>query len=250
MRKSILLALSLCIGLSVEAADRVTIFAAASMSDALKEVSDAYTQSAGTIVQLSFAASSALARQIESGAKADVFFSADTDWMDYLQARNLIDPVTRQDVLRNRLVLIAPAESKSKLRIGSNFPLAAALGKNRLATGDPDSVPVGKYAKSALTNLGVWNSMADRVVRADNVRVALAYVARGEAAFGIVYATDALMEKKVRVVDFFPDNTHLPIVYPIALTRVAAPTGKDYVAFVVGPKAGAIFRKYGFITKP
>jgi molybdate transport system substrate-binding protein len=231
-----------------EAKAQLTVFAAASLTDALQEVSDAFTKGGGAPVRLSFGASSALARQIEGGAKADVFFSADIDWVDYLQARNLTDASTRQDVLSNRLVLIAAADSKINLHIAPNFPLAAAIGKSHLATGDPDSVPVGRYARSALTTLGVWNDVADRVVRADNVRVALAYVARGEAALGIVYTTDALIEKKVRVVDTFPANTHLPIVYPIVLTRTASPEAKSYAAFVAGSQAAAIFKKYGFST--
>jgi molybdate transport system substrate-binding protein len=228
------------------AAKPLTVFAAASLTDALKEVNDAYTKATGVPVRVSFAASSALARQIEAGAQADVFFSADTDWVDYLQSRSLIDSATRVDVLSNRLVLIAPVDSKINLHIAPNFPIAAALGKSRLATGDPDSVPVGRYARSALTTLGVWNDVADRVVRADNVRVALAYVARGEAALGIVYATDAMIEKKVRVLDTFPASTHLPIVYPLTLTRNAAPAAKDYAVYISGKDAAAVFKKYGF----
>jgi len=224
----------------------LTVFAAASLTDALKEVSDAYTKGGGAPVRLSFGASSALARQIEAGAQADVFFSADTEWVDYLQARNLADKATRQNVLSNRLVLIAGAGNPIALKIAPNFPLAAAIGKSRLATADPDSVPVGRYARSALTSLGVWNEVADRIVRADNVRVALAYVARGEAALGIVYETDALIEKQVRVVDTFPTTTHLPIVYPIVLTPTAGPAAKSYAQFVAGPQAAVIFKKYGF----
>jgi len=224
----------------------LTVFAAASLTDALKEVNDAYTKTNGAPIRASFAASSALARQLEAGARADIFFAADTDWVDYLQARGLIDAKTRRDVLSNRLVLIAPKDSTLNLRIASGFPIAASLGKSRLATGDPDSVPVGRYARSALSNLGVWGDVADRIVRADNVRVALAYVARGEAALGIVYETDALIEKKVRVVDTFPVGTHLPIVYPIVITRNASPAAKGYAAFVAGPEAATIFKKYGF----
>jgi molybdate transport system substrate-binding protein len=228
------------------AAKPLTVFAAASLSDALKEVSDAYTKNTGIQARLSFAASSALARQIEAGAKVDVFFSADTDWVDYLQQRALVDGGTCRNILSNRLVLIAPSNSAVNLRIAPNFPLAAAIGKSRLATGDPDSVPVGRYARSALTTLGVWSDVADRVVRADNVRVALAYVARGEAALGIVYETDALIEKKVRIVDTFAANTHLPILYPLVLTRGASANARAYADFVAGPEAAAIFKKYGF----
>lgn len=227
-------------------AKNLTVFAAASLTDALQEVSSAYTKAHGLQVRSSFAASSALARQIEAGAHADVFFSADTDWVDYLQARKLLDASMRRNVLSNRLVLIAPIESKIVLKIAPNFPLAQTLANSRLATGDPDSVPVGRYARSALTTLGVWNDVADRVVRADNVRVALAYVARGEAALGIVYETDALIEKKVRVVDIFPPETHLPIVYPIALTPNASSAAHEYLAFATGAEAAAIFKKYGF----
>lgn len=231
---------------AVRADDPITVFAAASLTDALNEINAAYTKSTGTPVRASYAASSALARQIEAGAKADVFFSADLDWVDYLQARSLLDNASRKNVLSNRLVLIAPADSKTELRIAPNFPLAATLGKGRLATGDPDSVPVGRYARSALTSLGVWNEVADRLVRADNVRVALAYVARGEAAFGIVYETDARIEKKVRIVDAFPADTHLPIVYPIALTRTASAEARRYAEYVAGPAALTIFQNHGF----
>jgi molybdate transport system substrate-binding protein len=240
--------LGVAVGSPVLAADSkpLTVFAAASLTDALKEVSDAYTKATGVPMRLSFAASSALARQIEAGAQADIFFSADTDWVDYLQSRSLLDSATRTDILGNRLVLIAPVDSKVNLHIAPNFPIAAALGKSRLATGDPDSVPVGRYARSALTTLGVWSDVADRVVRADNVRVALAYVARGEAALGIVYETDAMIEKKVRVVDTFPANAHLPIIYPLALTRNAAPAAKDFAAYIAGKDAANIFKKYGF----
>jgi molybdate transport system substrate-binding protein len=251
-RLAAILFLAACIGLSPMAlaadAKPLTVFAAASLTDALNEVNVAYANSGGSPVRASYAASSALARQIEAGARADVFFSADLDWVDYLQRRSLIDPASRQTVLGNRLVLIAPVDSKVDLKIAPGFTLAAALGRGRLATGDPDSVPVGRYARSALTTLGAWSGVAERIVRADNVRVALAYVARGEAVLGIVYETDALIEKKVRVVDVFPADTHLPIVYPLAVTHNAAPAAKDYVAFVRGSQAAEIFKKYGFKT--
>ncbi|MBC7985006.1 MAG: molybdate ABC transporter substrate-binding protein [Candidatus Obscuribacterales bacterium] len=237
---------SLLISIPSPAAKPLTVFAAVSLTDALTEISTAYTKAGGVPVRLSFASSSALARQMEAGAQADIFFSADLEWVDYLQTRGLIDPTTRKNLLSNRLVLIAPVDSKIALRIAPNFPLAAAIAKSRLATGDPDSVPVGRYARSALMTLGVWGDVADRVVRADNVRVALAYVARGEASLGIVYETDALIEKKVRIVDVFPTDTHLPIVYPLAITRGAAPAAKDYAAYVGGKEAATVFIKYGF----
>jgi molybdate transport system substrate-binding protein len=188
-----------------------------------------------------------LARQIEAGARADVFFSADADWMDYVQSRGLINHASRANVLGNRLVLIAPVDSTLQLTITPGFDLLAALRGGRLSTGDPDSVPIGKYARSALLSLGVWNQVADHLVRADNVRAALAFVDRGEAPLGIVYQTDALSDKKVRVVATFPANTHVPIVYPVALTSGAGQGAEAFVAYLRGPAGQAVFEKYGFI---
>src|SRR5262249_8505277 len=182
----------------------------------------------------------------EAAAPADIFFSADTVWMDYLQTRNLIQAASRKNVLGNRLVLIAPAGSQIQLKIAPDFPLAASLGKGRLAIGEPDSVPAGRYARSALTKLGVWADVASRLARAENVRIALQYVARGEAPLGIVYASDALADKGVRVVDTFPADTHEPIVYPVALTKSAKPQAEAFVAYLTGPQARDIFVKYGF----
>ena len=222
------------------------VFAAASLTNALQEVGDGFTKDSSVPVKFSFAASSALARQIENGAPADVFFSADLEWMDYLQTRKLIQVATRHDVLGNQLVLVAPADSKIVLKIGPHFALAKILGTGRLATGDPDSVPVGRYAREALTKLGVWNEVEARLVRADSVRSALAFVDRGEASLGIVYATDAKIDTKVRVVDVFPDNTHMPIVYPIAVTAVAKADAIKFVDYVRGSVGDATFKKYGF----
>jgi molybdate transport system substrate-binding protein len=233
---------------SVAAADKstVTVFAAASLTNVLQELGDAFTKETAVPVRFSFAASSALAKQIENGAPADVFFSADVEWMDYLQTRKLIQIPTRHDAVGNQLVLVAPASSKVALKIGPGFALAATLGTGHLATGDPDSVPVGRYAREALTQLGVWREVEARLVRADSVRSALAFVDRGEAALGIVYATDAKIDNRVRIVDVFPDSTHLPIVYPIALTAVARAAAREFVDFVRGPAGDAAFRKYGF----
>ncbi|MGH8252395.1 MAG: molybdate ABC transporter substrate-binding protein [Steroidobacteraceae bacterium] len=228
--------------------NQVTVFAAASLTNVLQDLGKEYTASTGTKLALSFAATSMLARQIESGARADVFFSADQEWMDYLDQRNLLRKDTRRNLLGNRLVLVAPAGSTITLHIEPNFALLAALHGGRLATGDPDSVPVGKYARSALTTLGVWNDIADRLVRADNVRTALAFVARGEAPLGIVYETDAKIEPGVRVVEVFPANTHLPISYPIALTTSAGSQAAAFVEFLRGPAGAAAFGKYGFIV--
>ncbi|MFI5317040.1 MAG: molybdate ABC transporter substrate-binding protein [Myxococcota bacterium] len=226
------------------------VFAAASLTNALDEIGVAYTRDTGQGVKFSYAASSALARQLEAGARADVFFSADAEWMDYVQTRQLIDSGTRRDLLGNRLVLIAPAASDVQLKIAPGFKLADALGGGRLATGDPDSVPVGRYARSALTTLGVWKDVADRLVRAENVRTALAFVSRGEAPLGIVYATDAQVDKGVRVVDTFPDDTHLKIVYPVAVTRGARTGAPRFVESLRQPAARETFRKFGFIVLP
>jgi molybdate transport system substrate-binding protein len=230
--------------------DGVTVFAAASLTDVMQEVAGAYAASGAVAPRLSFAASSVLARQIEAGAKADVFFSADQEWMDYLASRALIRADTRRDVLSNRLVLIAPADSATRLTIARGFALGAALGTGRLATGDPDFVPVGRYARAALMTLGVWGEVADRLVRTENVRVALAYVARGEAPLGIVYATDARAEPGVRVVDTFPPGTHQSITYPVAATRTAGEEGIAFVRFIQGDQALGIFLKAGFLAAP
>jgi molybdate transport system substrate-binding protein len=226
------------------------VFAAASLTNVLDEIGTAYTQQTRQPVKFSYAASSALARQLEAGARADVFFSADLEWMDYVQARNLIDRSTRRNVLGNQLALVAPADSKIELKIAPGFELAEALGNGRLATGDPESVPVGRYARSALTSLGVWNEVADRLVRADNVRSALAFIARGETPLGIVYETDAKIEKRVRVVDFFPADSYPPIVYPVAVTAEARPAARQFVEFLQSSAAQNAFEKYGFRKLP
>jgi molybdate transport system substrate-binding protein len=226
------------------------VFAAASLANVLDEIGTAYTQQTKQPVKFSYAASSALARQLEAGARADVFLSADLEWMDYVQARSLIARTTRRNLLGNRLALVAPADSKVELKIAPGFALAAALGNGgRLATGDPDSVPVGKYARAALTSLGVWNDVADRLVRADNVRSALAFIARGETPLGIVYETDARVEKRVRLVALFPADSHPPILYPVAVTTGAQPAARQWVEFLQSAPAQQAFKKYGF-TEP
>jgi len=239
-------------GLAIYAAENqsptITVFGAASLTNALQDIGDGFTRESSIPVRFSFAASSVLARQIESGARADIFFSADLEWMDYLQARDLIDKRSRREVLGNKLVLIAPTDSKIELKIAPGFPLGAALGSGRLATGDPDSVPVGRYARSALTSLGLWNDIQDRLIRAENVRSALMFVSRHEAPLGIVYETDALVDKGVRVVDVFPANSHLPIAYPLALTRTARPEAAKFVAYLLSPAGDAVFTRYGFKT--
>jgi len=224
----------------------IVVFAAASLTDALQDVTAQAERLLGVTVKLSFAASSALARQIDNGAPADVFVSADTDWMDYLQTHARIEPGSRVDLLGNRLVLVAPAGSDARLKIGRDFPLAAALAGGRLAVGDPDAVPAGRYARAALTQLGVWDSVSGRLVRAENVRAALALVDRGEVPLGIVYRTDALIDKGVRIVDTFPAGSHPPIVYPVALLVGAKAGARDYLEYLRTPAATAVFSKYGF----
>src|SRR5207237_1941240 len=225
-------------------------FAAASLSDALEEVGRAFTAATGVRVAASYAASSVLAKQIEAGAPSDAFFSADVAWVDYLEKRGLIQPSSRRDVLRNMLALIAPADSTLRLRIAPGFDLAGALKGGRLAIADPDSVPAGEYARAALTRLDVWSRVSDRAVRGENVRAALAYVARGEAPLGIVYATDAQAEKRVRVVDVFPEDSHPPITYVVALTSRARPEAAQLVEFLTGDAARQIFVRYGFTAPP
>ncbi len=228
------------------AAPTLVVFAAASLTEALDAVDGAFSAQTRIPVKTSYAASSVLAKQIEAGAPADAFLSADREWMDYLEQRQLLRPGTRRDLLGNALVLIAPAGSTVQLKIAPGFALAAALGDGRLASADPDSVPAGLYARAALTKLAVWDSVQSRLARAENVRAALAYVARGEAPLGIVYLTDAKAEQRVRVVDVFPEDTHPPILYPAAAMAHAQPAAQKYLEFLSGPQALEIFRRYGF----
>jgi molybdate transport system substrate-binding protein len=231
---------------AAEEGPSILVFDAASLTDVVDDLGRSFTARSHVPVKSAPAASSALAKQIEAGAGADVFFSADREWMDYLEQRKLLRPGSRHDVVRNRLVLIAPADSKVSLTIAPGFDLLEALGGGKLATGDPDSVPVGKYAHAALEKLGVWSRVAARIVRAENVRSAMAFVARGEAPLGIVYRTDALAQVRVRIVDEFPEDSHPPIVYPIALTTRAGPAAQRFLDFVTSDAAKPIFRKYGF----
>ena len=243
MRAGLAAVALLCAPAAAQAAG-ITVFAAASLTDALTEVGKAYKAKSGADVAFSFAASSALAKQIEASAGADVFISADSDWMDYLDKKGLI--ASRTNLLGNHLVLIAPAGESTALTIAPHFDLLGALKGGKLSVADPASVPAGKYAKAALTALGVWDSVAGSLVPAENVRVALAYVSRGEAALGIVYTTDALSDKGVHIVGTFPENTHPPIVYPAGLVKDAKTEAKAFLAFLGGPEARAIFEKDGF----
>ena len=233
---------------AAQMAPPVTVFAAASLKNAMDDVGKAFTAKTGVAVRFSYGASSALARQVEAGAPADVFVSADADWMNYVDGKRLIVSASRRDVLANHLALIAPATSNVKLKIGNNMPIARALGDGRLSVAGPD-VPAGKYAKASLTALGVWPSVEGHLAQADNVRGALAFVARGEAPLGVVYDTDAKVEPKVRIVGLFPDNSHPPIVYPAALIAGSGkPGAAAFLGFLQGPEASQVFQRYGFIV--
>ena len=233
------------------AADRpVTVFAAASLKNALDEVGAVYAARTGGEARFSYAASSAIARQIEQGAPAEVYISADSDWMDYLAGKRLIVPASRRDLLTNHLALIAPAGAKTSLKIGKGMPLARALGQGRLAVAGPD-VPAGKYARASLTALGVWDSVSGKLAQAENVRAALQFVARGESPYGVVYDTDAKAEPRVKIVGLFPDASHPPIIYPAALVAGGQnPQAGAFLSFLSGPEAGAVFRKHGFVVLP
>jgi molybdate transport system substrate-binding protein len=225
----------------------ITVFAAASLTDALQQIGVEFTKTSHIQVKYSFAASSALARQIESGAAVDVFMSADQEWMDYLESKKLLQSDTRRDLVSNRLALVAPADSKLQLKIERHFAVIDALGpRGRLATGDPDFVPVGKYAKAALSSLDVWSQVEQRLVRAENVRAALAFVARGEVPLGIVYQTDAQAEPGVKVIGLFPESSHPPITYPAALLDGAAPAAREFMRYLTSPAAREIFERAGF----
>jgi molybdate transport system substrate-binding protein len=231
----------------------LTAFAAASLKNAIDDINAALTKASGIKVVSSYAASSALAKQIEAGAPVDLFASADLEWMDYIAGKKLIKDDTRVNLLGNRLVLIAPKDSKiNTVTIGPGFDLAKLAGDGRIATGDVRAVPVGKYAKAALEKLGAWTTAAPKFAMAENVRAALTLVGRGEAPLGIVYETDARAEPNVKIVGRFPEDSHPPIVYPLALTASAKPDGAKYIAFVRSNLAKTIFETYGFtfLIKP
>lgn len=223
------------------------VLAAASLQESLTAAADAWTRQGHARPVLSFAASSALARQIEAGAPADIFVSADEDWMDALARQTLLAPGTRRPLLSNRLVLIAGGAKGPQMAIKHGFALARALGNGRLAMADPDAVPAGKYGKAALIALGVWPGVEAKVARGESVRAALALVERGQAPYGIVYATDARASSNVHVAGVFPANTHPPIRYPVA--RLSASRHRDaepFLKFLLSAQAKAIFRRYGF----
>jgi len=243
-----LLALCLLFTPLAARAQQLTVFAAASLTDALKDVSTQWAEAGHQPLRLSFGSSSTLAQQIEQGAPANLFASADQKWMDYLAARHLIAADTRKDLLGNDLVLVVPADHPQHVTIAPGFNLVAMLGATgRLATGDPAHVPVGIYAQQALRNLGLWDAIAPRLARAADVRSALLLVERGEAPAGIVYATDAAASTGVMVAGTFPANTHDPVTYPFAVTKTGdTPEARALLKFLAGPQARAIFAKRGF----
>ena len=229
------------------AQNAVTVFAAASLQNALTAAAKEFTATSGIAVKFSFDSSSTLARQIEEGAPADLFASADEDWMDYLAQRDLIEPKTRVNLLSNRLVIIASRDAPFGELALDAPSIEKALGAGRIATGAVETVPAGRYAKAALQKLGLWASLQNRIAPAENVRAALAYVARGEAPLGIVYATDAAAEPKVKIVASFPQDSHPPIVYPFAVVAKAKGGGAArFLGFLQSPAARASFAAQGF----
>jgi molybdate transport system substrate-binding protein len=228
----------------------VLVFAAASLKNALDEIAGQWQSRTGRKVAISYAASNNLIKQIEQGAPADIFISADLDWMDYGQQKNLIKPETRTNLLGNRIVLIAPKDSTVSLKVEKGFDLASALKGGRLAMGNVAAVPAGKYGKAALENLGAWDGVKDRIAQAETVRAALVLVARGETPLGIVYQTDAASEPAVRIVGAFPDDTHPPIIYPAALTKDSNNVNAaEFLTYIRSPAARPAFERQGFTVR-
>jgi molybdate transport system substrate-binding protein len=243
-----LLALCLLLAPLTARAQQLTVFAAASLTDAMKDISAQWAQAGRQPLSMSFGASSTLARQIEQGAPANVFASADEKWMDYLADKKLIVPETRKDLLGNDLVLIVPADKPQHVTIGPDFNLVGMLGPNgRVATGDPAHVPVGIYAEQALKKLGIWDAVSPHLARTEDVRGALLLVERGEAPAGIVYATDATVSKGVMIAGVFPLNSHDPVSYPFAVMKSGdTPEARALMTFLASAQARAIFEKRGF----
>jgi len=225
----------------------LVVFAAASLKNALDAINAQWQKETGKKALISYASSSALAKQIEQGAPAQMFISADLDWMDYVAQKNLIKPETRSNLLGNRIVLIAPKDKAQSIQIRPGFDLAKVLGDGRLSMANVDSVPAGKYGKAALEKLGVWSSVSNRIAQAENVRAALLLVSRGETPAGIVYQTDAVADPNVEIIGTFPEDTHPPIIYPIALTASAThPDAEVFLAYIKSAKAKPLFEAQGF----
>jgi molybdate transport system substrate-binding protein len=249
MKKIVVILIALLITFSAIADEKLTVFAAASLTNALTEVDAQYEKVTGIKVIHSFAASSALAKQIENGAPADVYISADLKWMNYLQDKSLINKSTRKNLLGNALVLIAPKGKSFEVNFDNNFDLSKAFD-GRLCTGDVESVPIGIYAKEALANLGWWKDIKSRIVGTQDVRGALAFVERGECLAGIVYETDAKVSSKVDLIGVFPETSHSPVVYPIATIASSKNMTQSYLTYLQSPDALNVFKKYGFNVNP
>jgi molybdate transport system substrate-binding protein len=252
-RLSAILGLLIALAAPAAAQETLTVFAAASLKNALDDANAAFSRASGIKMTASYAASSALAKQIEQGAPADVFVSADLQWMDYVAERKLIKADTRLNLLGNKLVLIAAADSKlGSIQIGDGFDIARLAGDGRIAIANVRAVPAGIYAKAALEKLGAWKAAEPKLAMAENVRATLAFVARGEAPVGIVYETDARIEPKVKIVGVFPEGSHPPVIYPVAATAAGKAMASRYLDFLRSGAAKAIFEKYGFsfLTKP
>lgn len=251
MRRIAIAALALQLALTgardARAAEPVVVFAAASLTNAFEDLGKAWAAKGNPAPKFSFASSSTLAKQIEQGAPVGIFASADEPWMDYLVLRKLIDTASRKDLTSNSLVLVVPADRPSMVDLKTGTDFSKLFAGERIATGDPAHVPVGRYAEQALKNLGGWDAVAPRLVRTENVRAALAFVERGEVAAGIVYSTDAAISSKVKIAGTFPASSHPGIVYPIALVAARADAdARALLAFLTGPEARAILRRYGF----
>lgn len=246
------LAVSLSLAAAMPAAAKeIRVLAAASLSNVLDGLCAAWLAKGEPRCVAVYAASSALARQIENGAPGDVFISADAPWMTHVVGKKAVRPETQRALATNLLAIIAPAGSTAALTPARNFPIAAALGEGRLSLADPDSVPAGRYAKAALTHFGVWDQVSGRIARAENARDALAFVARGVAPLGIVYATDAKVEPKVRIVASFPAGSHPPVVYPMAVTANArSPRAQAFLDFLMSPPSQAALQEAGFGPPP
>ena len=244
---SVLCGLSFWLTAAPATAQDLLLFGAASLQDAVNAVIEEYQAQGGGQVSASYASSSTLARQIEQGAPADIYLSANPEWMDYLEQRGLLRDGSRRDLLSNGLVLVAPLGSETTIEIAPGFDLVGALGGGRLAMGDPDHVPAGIYGRAALKNLGVWDAVAPHVARADNVRAALALVARGEAPLGVVYRSDALADADVKVAGAFPQDSHPPIIYPIAIVAGSErPEATALLELFQSEAAAGIFERFGF----
>ncbi len=248
--------LGIAVGLSLiaampAAAQEIRVLAAASLSNVLDTLCAAWLAKGEPRCVAVYAASSALARQLENGAPGDVFISADEPWMKYAVDKKAVRPETQRALATNLLVIIAPANSRIALTPAPNFPITAALGEGRLSLADPDSVPAGRYAKAALTHYGVWDQVSGKIARAENARDALAFVARGAAPLGVVYATDAKVEPKVRIVASFPSGSHPPVVYPMAVTANArSPRAQAFLDFLMSPPSQAALQEAGFGPPP